>query len=146
MPRTITSANSSFVLNIPDVFPIPLAVQGYAADDAFSVEAFDVAEAMMGVDGKMSAGYTPNVKKLTVVLQADSPSLETFDAWVGAMEQAREVFLADVTITIPSINKTYNMRRGALTNAKKLPDAKKVLQPVQYVITFEAIEPALISN
>lgn len=145
MPRTLTSANSSFVLNIPGVFPIPIAVQGYATDDAFAVEAFDTAEAVMGVDGKMSAGFTPNVKKLTVTLQADSPSLEIFDAWVGAMESAREVFYGDATIVIPSINKTYNLRKGALTNAKKLPDAKKILQAVPYVITFESIEPALIA-
>lgn len=144
--RTITSANSSFILTVPGVFPVGVPIQGYAADDAFSVEPFDTAEALMGVDGKMSAGFTPNIKKLTVVLQADSPSIEVFDGWVGAMEQSREVIFGTATITIPSIGKTYNMRKGALTNAKKLPDAKKVLQPVQYVITFESIEPALISN
>jgi hypothetical protein len=145
MPRTITSANSSFVLNIPGVFPVPIPLEGYAADDAFMVEPFDTAEALMGVDGKMSAGFTPNVKNLTVTLQADSPSLEVFDAWVGAMETNREVFYADATIVLPSISKTYNMRKGALKNATKLPDAKKVLQPVKYVIAFEAIEPALIA-
>ena len=145
MSRTITSANSTFVLNIPGVFPIPLAIQGYAADDAFTVEPFDTAEALMGVDGKMSAGYTPTPKKLTVMLQADSPSLEIFDAWVGAMESAREVFFADATIVLPSIQKTYSLTKGALTNAVKLPPNKKVLQPVQYVITFESIQPALIA-
>lgn len=145
MPRTITSANSTFVLAIPGVFPVPLPIQGYAADAAFAVESFDTAQALMGVDGRMSAGYTPEVKKLTVTLQADSPSLEVFDAWLGAMESAREVFFADATIVIPSISKTYNCRKGVLTNTPKLPEAKKVLQPVTYTITFEAIEPALIA-
>lgn len=145
MPRTITSANSTFILNIPGVFPAPLPIQGYAADDAFTVEPFDTAEAIVGVDGKLSAGFTPTPKKLTVMLQADSPSLEIFDAWLGAMESAREVFFAEATITLPSIAKTYNMRKGVLTNAVKLPPNKKTLQPVQYVITFESIEPALIS-
>lgn len=146
MPRTITSANSSFVLAIAGVFPVPIPIEGYAADDAFAVEPFDTAEALMGVDGKMSAGFTPSTKKLTVMLQADSPSLEVFDAWVGAMESAKEVFFAEATIVLPSVGKTFNMRRGVLSNAVKLPAAKKVLQPVQYVITFESIQPAIISN
>lgn len=145
MPRTLTSANSSLIIAIPDVFPVPLPVEGYATDDAFAVEQFTTAEAVMGVDGKMSAGYMPAIKPLTITLQADSPSLEIFDAWIGAMESAREVFYAEVTIVIPSIDKTYNLRKGALTNAMKLPPAKKTLQPVPYVIAFESVEPALIS-
>lgn len=146
MARTITSANSSFILNIPGVFPVPIPIQGYAADDAFTVEPFDMSETLMGVDGKLSGGYTPTPKKLTVMLQADSPSLEVFDAWAGATEQAREVFPAEATIVLPSIGKTYNLRRGFLKSATKLPPNKKVLQPVTYSIEFEAIDTALISN
>lgn len=146
MSRTITSANSSFVLSIAGVFNVPIPIEGYAADDAFAVEAFDTAETPMGVDGHMAAGFVPTPKKLTVMLMPDSPSLEVFDAWLGAMETAKEVFFAEATIVLPSIGKTYNMRKGVLTSAVKLPPAKKVLQPVQYVITFESIQPAVISN
>lgn len=141
---TITSANSQFTLSIPDVFPAPLVLQGYAADDAFTVEAFEVAEALMGVDGIMSAGYTPNVKKLTFTLQADSPSLAAIEAWVGAMETARDVIFANAVIILPSVNRTYIFTKGVLTSAKKLPDAKKVLQPVPYVITWQDIKAVLI--
>lgn len=143
--RTLTSANSVLTLNIPGVFPIPVGIEGYAADDAFAVEAFDLAEAVMGVDGKMSAGYTPNVKKLTVTLQADSPSVEVFDAWRQAIESAREVFFSEITITIPSVGKTYNLRKAILSNAMSLPPAKKILQPLPYVISFESVDVALIS-
>lgn len=144
--RTITSANSSFILSIPDVLGAPVPLQGYAADAAFAVEPFDTAEAVMGVDGKMSAGYTPNVKKLTVSLMADSDSVEVFNQWLGAMDQAREVFFCGATIVIPSIGKTFNCVKGVLTNTPKLPEAKKVLQALTYTITFEDIQPALISN
>lgn len=142
--RTITSANSQFVLTIPDVFPAPVVMQGYAADDAFSVEAFDVAETLMGVDGNMSAGFVPNVKKLTFMLQADSPSLAAIEAWLGAMETAREVIFASAVIVLPSTQRTYIFTKGVLTNAKKLPDGKKVLQPVPYVITWQDIKAVLI--
>jgi hypothetical protein len=141
---TITSANSQVILSIPDVFPTPIALQGYAADDAFSVESFETAEALMGVDGVMSAGYTPNIKKFTIVFQADSASLEVMDAWVGAMESNNEVYFANMVIVLPSLGtngKSYNFTKGALTGAKKLPDAKKVLQPVAYVISWESIDP-----
>lgn len=144
--RTITSANSSLVLNIPGVLAAPLPLEGYAADAAFAVEPFDTAEAIMGVDGKLSAGYTPQPKKMTISIQADSPSMEVFEQWLGAMEQQREVFFATLTVNIPSIQKTFNCTKGVLTNTPKMPEAKKTLQPVVFTITFEDIQPALLSN
>lgn len=137
---TITSANSKFIINIPDVFPTPQEIQGYAADDAFTQAAFDVTETRMGVDGILSAGYTPNPKSLTVMLQADSPSISIFDAWVGAMESAKEAFKASAIINLPSVGKTYILSVGWLKNAKKLPDGKKVLEPVPYTIDFQEIQ------
>jgi hypothetical protein len=57
---TITIANSVFTLTATAVFPVPQALQGYAADDAFTTEAIAMADVVIGVDGKLSAGYTPN--------------------------------------------------------------------------------------
>jgi len=136
---TITSANSSFTLSVPDVFAVAQQIQGYAADDAFTNEAVDIGEAIMGVDGIMSAGFTPAITKLSVTLQADSPSVAVFDAWLGAEKAAREKFFADVSISLPSVGKVYTLSKGALTKAKQLSDAKKVLQPVQYEVSFEAV-------
>ncbi len=146
MARTITAANSSFVLAIAGVFPVPIPIEGYATDDAFTNEVFPMAQALMGVDGKLSSGYTPEPKKLTVMLMPDSPSLEVFDAWRQATETAKEVFLAEATIVLPALGKTYNMRKGTLTSATGIPGVKKVLQPAQFEITFESIQPAAISN
>lgn len=136
---TITSANSSLILNVPDVFAVAQNIQGYAADDAFTNEAIDSAEAIMGVDGVMSAGFTPAITKLTISLQADSVSIDAFDNWLGAMKTAREVFFANVSISLPSVGKVYTLTKGALTKSKQLSDAKKVLQAVQYEISFESV-------
>ena len=50
---TITSANASVVLTVPDVFAVPQIIAGFAADDAFTQEAADLAETRMGVDGNL---------------------------------------------------------------------------------------------
>lgn len=143
MALSITSANAQFLLSIPLLIPVPVPLQGWAADDAFSVEAFDVADAIMGVDGRMAAGYTPNVKKINLVFQANSPSLDIMDQWIGAMESSKDVLACNGVIVMPSIARIFTLTNGVLTQARKLPDAKKMLQPVPYQITFENIQPAL---
>lgn len=144
--RTLTSANSKLIISIPGVFPVPIPIEGYAADDAFTVDPFDMGETLMGVDGKLSGGYTPVPKKLNVVLQADSPSVDVFNAWAQAIQSARETLVAEVTVVIPSIGKTFTLTKGFLKQATMVPPNKKVLQPVNYSIEFETIQSALISN
>jgi hypothetical protein len=126
------------------VFPVPQKIEGYATDDAFAVDANEPTEAMMGVDGKMSAGWVPTMRLQTISLQADSPSLFMFDTWATAQEVAREVFFCDGTLILPSIGKKYALTRGVLSSMKTFPDAKKTLQPVQYRITWQSIAPALV--
>ena len=142
--RTITSANSVFTLVVPDVFPVPQNLQGYAVDDAFDTESVELSEALMGVDGRMSAGYTPCITPMTVHLMADSPSIDLFDAWRGAVTAAQEVFFAQATITLTSVGRSYVLNKGVLTNYKPLSDAKKVLQAVSYTIKWEAVNPAQV--
>lgn len=140
---TITSANSSFVLLVPGVFPIPINVQGYAVDDAFTTETVDTAEAVMGVDGKLSHGYTPQPTKLRVVLQPDSLSIGEFELWDTTNQRAKESFEATAAvIELPSVGKVYTFTKGALTRATRMPSAKKVLQPVEFEVTFESCIPA----
>lgn len=136
---TITSANSVFTLTATAVFPVPQALQGYAADDAFAVEAIAMADVMMGVDGKLSAGYTPTPTKVTISLQADSPSIAIFQAIVDATRVSRDIIYLDGNIVLPATGKSYSLTKGVLTNASQIPDAKKTLQPQKYEITFESV-------
>lgn len=141
---TITSANSVFTIVIPGLFPAPVQLRGYASDKAFTTEAIDLAEVQMGVDGRMTAGFTPNPTKQTVTLQADSPSKDIFTALIQAMKTAREVFYISGSISLPSTGESFTLTRGVLTNAKQIPDAQKVLQPVDYVITWESVNRSLL--
>ena len=79
--------------------------------------------------------------KQTITLQADSPSKDIFTALIQAMKTAREVYFVSGSIALPSTGEAFTLTRGILTNAKQIPDAQKVLQPVDYVITWESVEP-----
>jgi len=136
---TITSANSTFYLSVRDLFPIAQKMQGYAADDAFTLAKTDMAETQMGVDGRMSAGWVPAIKQLTFRLQADSPSVDVMDALIAAQDIAREVYFLDAVITLPATGKIYTLTKGVLKSAHAMPDAKKVLGPQEYELHFEQI-------
>ena len=141
---TITSANSVFTIVIPGLFPAPVQLLGYASDKAFTTEAVDLAEVQMGVDGRMTAGYVPNPVKQTITLQADSPSKDIFTAVIQAMKTAREVFYISGSISLPSTGESFTLTRGILTNTKQIPDAQKVLQPMDFVITWESVNRSLL--
>lgn len=134
---TITSANSSFVLTVPDVFPLPQILQGYAADDAFTQEAFDLTETRMGVDGILSGGYTPTPKRITVMLQPDSIALAVFLNWKAAIEAAKETFIGTGNILYPSISLGFTLGTVFFKNSQGLPSAKKVLEPFPAVLEYQ---------
>jgi hypothetical protein len=141
---TITSANSVFTLIVPGLFPAPVQLHGYSSDRAFVTDAIDLAEVQMGVDGRMTAGYTPNPTKQTITLQADSPSRIIFSTLIQATKTAREVFYISGSISLPSTGEAYKLSRGILQNVKQIPDAQKVLQPVEMSIMWESVSISVI--
>lgn len=136
---TITTANVSVVLSIPDVFDVDQPLSGFAADDAFTAQAFKMTEQRMGVDGKLSAGYTPSPKPFGITFNPDSPSILIFDAWGLAHIAAQEALQASMVITMPSIGKVFNFNVGWLDEFKALPDAKKVAEPQTYTMIWQDI-------
>jgi hypothetical protein len=140
--KTITSANSVFSLSAPDALAAPFNVQGYAADDAFDNEEVEVAQTVMGVDGKMSAAFVPFMTPMTITLQADSPSIDQFEAILGTMQATTEAIFVQGAIVLPSVQRAYTLGNGVLTRVKQIPPAKKRLEPVQYQITWESVTPS----
>lgn len=143
MARTLTNANSAFALAIVGLYNTPQAIQGYSTDDAFSAGDVQPVESMMGVDGRMSGGYTPYPTVLDVTLQADSLSNDVFDQWLAAMKSSREILWANATILIPGVGSKWAFTRGLLTSASPMPTGKKVLQPRKFTITWEDCSQAL---
>lgn len=135
---SITGANSVFTLSIANLFG-PQYVQGYAADDSFAGEAVAQAETLMGVDGYLSGGKVWVPYKMTIMLQADSPSIDMFETWRSSQDAAVDVYVASGTIMLPSVNMQYTLNRGFLTSAMPFPAVKKLLQPMHYEITWNGI-------
>lgn len=145
---TITAANAKLTLTVRSALGIvvgPFTVQGFASDDAFATEPIERAQALMGVDGKMSAGFVPAVTPQVITLQADSPSVNLFEAWDGAQNVLKDVLFADGVLAYPGLQKGYALIKGVLTRITPMPQAKKVLQPVTYEITWETVQAAPLS-
>lgn len=141
MPRFITSANSEFTLTIPDVFDGPVVLQGYAVDDAFDTANVKPAEAKIGVDGRKSSGYTPYLTVMKIHLMADSPAIDIFDQWLGALAAARDDLPASQgSIWAPSLSKAWSCSNGTLTESSVVPNAKKLYEAQEYEITWELVQ------
>lgn len=141
---TITSANSVVTFTVPGLFPAPVQLQGYSADRAWASDNVEVSESQIGVDGRKTAGYVFNTISMTFSLQADSPSKQIFTAILNAMRQAREVFYISGVIDLPSTGESFTCVRGTLKAVKSLPDAGRVLQPMDFIIDWQAIVPTII--
>ena len=139
---TLTSANSILMIGIANLYNVPVQIQGYATDDAFTTEDVDTGETMMGVDGKLSAGFTPYPVTIDINLQADSASNLFFDAWIAAEATAREKYIASATIMLPGTNMLYAFTRGFLGKVSVMPANKKILQPRKFSIVFQSISRA----
>lgn len=139
---TLTNANSVLMLSIGGVYPVPQQLQGYATDDMFAVPDVSPTEVVMGVDGKLSAGFTPYPTEIEITLQADSASISIFDTWKVVQDTAREVFYANMTVSLPGTGQKFAMTKGVLTSASPMPTGKKILQPRKWKITFESCTPS----
>lgn len=138
----ITSANAILTISPRTAGLIgagAFTVEGFASDEAFMADAVDVAEAVMGVDGKMSIGAVPYITKQLITLQADSPSVSLFETIVGAQNTLRQPIILDAILSLPSVAKSYTFVKGALTRITPFPPAKRILQPLQYEISWESV-------
>ena len=140
----ITSANAVILLTVPLYLPVPTQLQGFAADDIYDTDDVVVAETLMGVDGNLSGGTVFNATVQTFSLQADSPSVDFFDGLDAAQQASAKVggpgvFPVFGNITLTSVGKSYTMSNGILTRAKRLPDAKKMLQPRKWQVMWQTV-------
>ncbi|AOK04080.1 hypothetical protein WK25_06110 [Burkholderia latens] len=142
MSGTITSANSVIMLSAGTIFPVAQQIQGYAAEDIFDTDDVEMAEVQMGLDKKQSYGWIPFNVKWRLTLMANSDSILMFDSVIVAERVMMDKFRWDGTVALKSIGKKFTMTNGVLTRGKPIPDAKKVLQPQTFEITWESVLPA----
>jgi hypothetical protein len=141
---TITSANSVFTITVPGLFDSPVQLQGYSAERAWNSDQQGLTENQIGVDGRKTSGYVFNPVRMTVSLQADSPSKKIFKAIVAAMQQAREVLYIQGNIDLPSTGESFTCNVGTIEDIKAIADAGRVLQPMDFVINWGSLLPTLL--
>lgn len=139
---SITSANAILMLSQPILFPAPQQIQGFAADDVYDVDQIKSVETQMGVDGVLSAGFVYVEVTQNITLQADSLSNDFFDVWWTQMQAAQDTYPVTGIITLPSIATKFSQRQGYLTGYQPIPNAKRVLQPRRYQITWGRVSPS----
>lgn len=141
---TITSANIILMLSVASVFPAPIQISGFSQDDMFDAEGQDVAEIMMGVDGRLSAGRIFKEVKQNITLMADSTSTIFFEDWNAAEAAIGDKLSTSGLIVYPSLGRAYTLNNGFLMTTSPLPDAKKVIQPRKFTLVWESVTPAVL--
>ena len=139
---TITSANSVFTLGAAGLFNVPVKIQGFSADDAFAAEEVTFMEKYMGVDGRMSVGWTPYIVPLDFTLSPDSPSLAVMIAIIAAEKAAREKIMLNASIYLPAIGMIYAFTTGFLDKGSVIPQAGKILKPIKFSLAFQDMSAA----
>ena len=141
---TITSANSIVTITVAGLFPIPIQLQGYSTDKAWDTAATVVTETQIGVDGRKTAGLVYNAIKQTFSFQADSPSVQYFEAIYAAQRATRDVLYLNAIIVLPSTGEVYVCNKGTLEDYNAVPSAGKVLTAREFSINWGSIQPSIV--
>lgn len=139
---SLTSANATILFSVDTLFPAPVPLAGFSADDIFDVDQVKRAETLMGVDGVLSGGFVWEEVKQTFSFQADSLSCILFDQWQEAEQALEDVYPASATIILPGILTAFACINGFLMTASPMPSAKKLLQPRKFSISWNIVSPA----
>ena len=163
MAKSITSANSVLVITaasrgvadsitgstgisslgtLSGLIGVPQQIEGWSADNAFSIDAQQTAMVVQGVDGKTHFGWVPHLVPFNVSLMPDSDSQDYLEGLVTAQDLMRETLMITGTLIIPAISKKYSLTNGALTSYTPIPSHQRVLSAQAMTITFSSITPA----
>jgi Tail fiber protein gp32 len=141
---TLTVANSVLTLTCAPLGIGPVQMQGYATDDAFDTMNVKPVEAIVGVDGNMSYGFTAFLVPFKLILQADSPSIPIMDAIEEAQETVLEAFPMNISLAAHGLGKLWTFTKGVITDFKKTPQGKKLMGPQSYEITFNKMISSVV--
>ena len=140
----LTVVNSVILLSVDGLFPVAQQLQQFSAENIFETEEIEVAETSMGVDGTLSAGlvYVPISQSYN--LQANSPSIATFDKIYQSQIAQKDVYKIQMSITIPALGTKYTMTNGFLKKYPPTANAHKIAQPRKFTIEWERISGAAV--
>jgi hypothetical protein len=139
----ISDSSAVLMLSQATLFPTPVQLKGFSADNIFESDPIENAEFYMGVDGVLSTGFVYVAVPFNITLQADSASNDVFDLIYQTEQQLQQKMSIAMTVTLPSISRTWDCVNGFLRSIPLFPTAAKVLQPRKYGIVWERVSPAV---
>lgn len=140
----ITSANSTLIITVSALAIASVAMEGYAVDNAWTLDDAETAVAQVGVDGKMTAGWVPRLNPLTLSFAPNSPSVATLSTIINAQDTQKTIYTLQGVLSCPSVGKSWTLSNGVLTRGKMIPDGSRILGPQSFQMTFEAVRPAVL--
>lgn len=141
---SITAANAVFLISVPGLFPVPIPLQGFAADDIFGTDPLASVETSMGVDGILSGGFVNVATRQNITLQADSASNLIFDQWWATQQAAQDVLTAKASVWLTSIGRKWSLSVGFLTEYPGVQSAGRTLRQRRYGLTWQTAQPSAI--
>lgn len=139
MSKDITSATAKIKL-VSALTPAGVSFEQYSADNAWSKDVAKVIESRMGVDGKISFGYTPVVRTASFTFQPNSPTLDALQLIVSTQNATMKPIVCQLIISLGSVDKTFMLNNVCITNGDLLPAGANVLEPVEVNIEYESLE------
>lgn len=140
MLTDITSANAKLILTCEELYPSGVELQMFSTNQSWNADTLQVAETRMGVDGHMAAGYVPNIKTVTIQLEASSPSRRYMQTIQKAMIANQRIYKVSLIAIIPSIGEQVIWSEGVMQNGAVTSTAARVMEPTVWTFHFEKYE------
>lgn len=128
MGRSLSSANSTFMLGAVGVFSDLVKIEGYSDESAWKLEDVTLATTTMGVDGSFSSAWIPYMTSMTLSLMPNSSSNDFFERIISYQDVIQETVELFGNIQIPSIGRKYALENGVISKMSLVPTAAKILQ------------------
>lgn len=132
----ITSANASLTITSPTAGNCD--VTKFAADGLLDADSSRIAETRMTLDGNLVAGYVPNIKRITVHLEATSNGVDFLMNLKTTSQATKTPIPVILTITVPSQGKRY-VATGFMTDCPEMFNLSTTVSPLDFVFECQDI-------
>ncbi len=105
---SITSSNAVIIYKDNFFAPAGMPLVKFSADQSITS------------DGKMAAGYVPNIIPVTIMFEADSPSWRIIEKSLNAAKSLKTVVECEVVVTVPALAKSYTYKKGVIKSLTDL--------------------------
>lgn len=132
-PNTITSANTVISLRCKGVFDDWVRAEGAQADAFLSFGDVTLAQTVLGVDGKLSLGFTPHKTTSTISLAPNSASVMVFETIYNDFLRNMEARVVELRAYYPSVKRSQTIT-GTLVTKSGGTGVASVLNGHTYVL------------